>query len=77
MADEAGPSGTGTGRLSEEQLAEVEEKFQKGVQAIKVRCLMISSSLGLLHSDPKFKSQSSFLCRITRSMLLSKSLLSS
>jgi hypothetical protein len=36
MADEAGPSKP-AGRLSEEELAEVEEKFQKGVTCIRVR----------------------------------------
>ena len=47
MADEAGPSGTGTGRLSDEKLAEVESDFQKGVQCIKVRQNGTLAILGL------------------------------
>ena len=47
MADEAGPSGTGTGRLSDANLAEVEANFQKGVQCIKVRQNATLAILGL------------------------------
>lgn len=36
MADEAGPSGTGTSGLSPEALQEAERKFERGIQCIRV-----------------------------------------
>ena len=37
MADEAGPSGAGTGKASPEALQEAEHKFERGIQCIRVR----------------------------------------
>ncbi len=36
MADEAGPSGAGTGKASPEALQDAERKFERGIQCIRV-----------------------------------------
>ena len=36
MADEAGPSGSGTGKVDAAVLAEADRKFEQGIQCIRV-----------------------------------------
>jgi hypothetical protein len=36
MADEAGPSGAGTGKVDAAVLAEADRKFEQGIQCIRV-----------------------------------------
>lgn len=48
MADEAGPSGAGLGTATPEALAEADAKFDRGIQAIRVRSRGCGRPVGLL-----------------------------